>query len=111
MTLNPEKLEVIREMDPRVQKSIFEMTATDPEAHLQESHTEQISGEGPTCDKMEDMIKMLSVWRQKFRRSICMLSYSVLLQSIRTCMSSDLVEAGNAYLYIHFDVHTGGGGV
>ena len=68
LTLNPEKLEVIREMDPRVQSYNIEMTELTGGTFWVPYTPEQISGEEafPTCDKMEDMMKMLAGMQRVF---------------------------------------------
>ena len=58
LTLDPAKLEVIREMDSRMQSYNIEMTELTGGTFWVPYTPEQISGEEafPTCDKMEDII-------------------------------------------------------
>ena len=110
LTLNPEKLEVIREMDPRVQSYNIEMTELTGGTFWVPYTPEQISGEEafPTCDKMEDMMKMLAGMQTKVP---AINLYDEKIRSFAKAFGPVVIRFSGSWAtrtYYDFDGHTGG---
>ena len=110
LTLNPEKLEVIREMDPRVQSYNIEMTELTGGTFWVPYTPEQISGEEafPTCDKMEDMMKMLAGMQTKVP---AINLYDERIRSFAKAFGPVVIRFSGSWAtrtYYDFDGHTGG---
>ena len=109
LTLNPEKLEVIREMDPRVQSYNIEMTELTGGTFWVPYTPEQISGEEafPTCDKMEDMMKMLAGMQTKVP---AINLYDEKIRSFAKAFGPVVIRFSGSWAtrtYYDFDGHTG----
>lgn len=110
LTLNPEKLEAIREMDPRVQSYNIEMTELTGGTFWVPYTPEQISGEEafPTCDKMEDMMKMLAGMQTKVP---AINLYDEKIRSFAKAFGPVVIRFSGSWAtrtYYDFDGHTGG---
>lgn len=110
LTLNPANLEVIREMDSRMQSYNIEMTELTGGTFWVPYTEKQISGEEPfpTCDKMEDMMAMLAKMQAKVP---AINLYDKRIRSFAKALGPVVVRFSGSWAtrtYYDFDGHTNG---
>ena len=110
ISLNPQTLKVIRQMDSRVQSYNIEMTELTGGTFWVPYTEKQISGEEPfpTCGKMEDMMAMLA----KMQTSVPAINlYDPRIRSLAAAMGRVIIRFSGSWAtrtYYDFDGHTGG---
>lgn len=110
LTLNPEKLEKIREMDSRVQSYNVEMTELTGGTFWVPYTEKQISGEEPfpTCDNVKDMMSMLAGMQTKVPAIDL---YNKRIRSFAKEFGKVIVRFSGSWAtrtYYDFDGHTNG---